>query len=52
VMAVDANAYFACPGPRVVDGVELLAELLHPAGPNLPTGTALVRAGSDGSSDD
>jgi iron complex transport system substrate-binding protein len=28
--AVDANAYFSRPGPRVVDGVELLAELLHP----------------------
>lgn len=30
VFAVDANAYFARPGPRVVDGVELLAHLLHP----------------------
>jgi iron complex transport system substrate-binding protein len=28
--AVDANAYFSRPGPRVVDGVELLAALLHP----------------------
>jgi iron complex transport system substrate-binding protein len=28
--AVDANAYFARPGPRVVDGVELLAHLIHP----------------------
>ena len=28
--AVDANAYFARPGPRLVDGVELLAHLLHP----------------------
>jgi iron complex transport system substrate-binding protein len=28
--AVDANAYFSRPGPRVVDGVELLASLLHP----------------------
>src|SRR5438094_589939 len=25
-----ANAYFARPGPRVVDGVELLAHLIHP----------------------
>jgi iron complex transport system substrate-binding protein len=31
VYAVDANAYFARPGPRVVDGVELLAHLIHPA---------------------
>lgn len=30
VLAVDANAYFARPGPRLVDGVELLATLLHP----------------------
>jgi iron complex transport system substrate-binding protein len=27
---VDANSYFARPGPRVIDGVELLAHLLHP----------------------
>lgn len=30
VFAVNANAYFARPGPRVVDGVELLAHLVHP----------------------
>ena len=30
VYAVDANAYFARPGPRLIDGVELLAHLLHP----------------------
>jgi iron complex transport system substrate-binding protein len=30
VYAVDANAYFARPGPRLVDGVELLAHLAHP----------------------
>lgn len=30
VFAVDANSYFARPGPRVVDGVELLAHLIHP----------------------
>jgi iron complex transport system substrate-binding protein len=30
VYAVDANSYFARPGPRVVDGAELLAHLLHP----------------------
>ena len=33
ILAVDANAYFSRPGPRVIDGVELLAELLHPGGP-------------------
>jgi iron complex transport system substrate-binding protein len=30
VFAVDANAYFARPGPRIIDGVELLAHLIHP----------------------
>ena len=30
VFAVNANAYFARPGPRVVEGVELLAHLIHP----------------------
>jgi len=30
VYAVDANSYFARPGPRVVDGLELLAHLIHP----------------------
>jgi iron complex transport system substrate-binding protein len=30
VYAVDANSYFARPGPRVVEGTELLAHILHP----------------------
>lgn len=30
VYAVDANSYFARPGPRVAEGVELLAHLFHP----------------------
>ena len=30
VYAVDANAYFARPGPRVAEGVELLAHVFHP----------------------
>jgi iron complex transport system substrate-binding protein len=30
VWAVDANASFARPGPRLVDGVEALADILHP----------------------
>lgn len=30
VYAVDANSYFARPGPRLIDGVELLAHLIHP----------------------
>jgi iron complex transport system substrate-binding protein len=30
VYAVDANAYFSRPGPRVIEGTELLAHLMHP----------------------
>jgi iron complex transport system substrate-binding protein len=30
VVAVDAAAYFSRPGPRLVDGLELLANILHP----------------------
>ena len=30
VYAVDANAFFARPGPRVAEGIELLAHLFHP----------------------
>lgn len=30
VYAVDANSYFARPGPRVVAGTELLSHLIHP----------------------
>jgi iron complex transport system substrate-binding protein len=30
VVAVDAAAYFSRPGPRLVEGLELLAHILHP----------------------
>jgi iron complex transport system substrate-binding protein len=30
VFAADANAYFSRPGPRLADGVALLAHLIHP----------------------
>jgi iron complex transport system substrate-binding protein len=30
IVAVNASAYFSRPGPRLVDGVELLCALLHP----------------------
>ncbi|MEX1255589.1 MAG: cobalamin-binding protein [Dehalococcoidia bacterium] len=30
VFAVNASAYFSRPGPRLVDGLELLARILHP----------------------
>ena len=44
IVAVDANAYFSRPGPRVVDGVELLAELLHPElAECVPIGVQILR---------
>ena len=30
VYVVDAHSYFARPGPRIVEGAELLAHLFHP----------------------
>jgi iron complex transport system substrate-binding protein len=30
VVAVDGAAYFSRPGPRLIDGLELLAHILHP----------------------
>jgi iron complex transport system substrate-binding protein len=32
IFAVDSNSYFSRPGPRLADGVELLAHLLNPQG--------------------
>jgi len=40
VWAVDANASFARPGPRLVDGVEALAGILHPDAWTPPGGLA------------
>ena len=45
IIVVDASAFFSRPGPRLVDGVELLAAALHPGHlPPPPKGTA-VRIG-------
>jgi iron complex transport system substrate-binding protein len=42
IVAVDANSYFSRPGPRVVDGVELLERLLHgPPGSDVPGAQAV-----------
>ena len=43
VYALDGNAYFSRPGPRVVDGIELLASLLHPGVVPAPAGTRSIR---------
>jgi len=40
--AVDGNAYFSRPGPRVVDGVELLASLFHPGLIDPPAGARFI----------
>jgi iron complex transport system substrate-binding protein len=32
VFAVDGSAYFSRPGPRVIDGIEMLAEIFDPEG--------------------
>jgi iron complex transport system substrate-binding protein len=46
VVAVDAAAYFSRPGPRLIDGLELLAHLLHPeAVPDAPAEPLAVEVG-------
>ena len=40
VVAVDAAAYFSRPGPRLVDGLELLAHVLHPDRVEFPEGVS------------
>ncbi|MEA2661958.1 MAG: iron complex transport system substrate-binding protein [Chloroflexota bacterium] len=43
VYVLDGNAYFSRPGPRVVDGIELLASLLHPDRVPAPAGLRSIR---------
>jgi iron complex transport system substrate-binding protein len=46
VVAVDAAAYFSRPGPRLIDGLELLAHLLHPdVVPDAPAEPLAVEVG-------
>jgi iron complex transport system substrate-binding protein len=42
IVAVDASAYFSRPGPRLIDGLELLAHILH--APAAPAPAAPARA--------
>ncbi|HKG39353.1 MAG TPA: ABC transporter substrate-binding protein [Conexibacter sp.] len=43
IVAVDAAAYFSRPGPRLIDGLELLAHLLQPASiPEVAAGNPLI----------
>jgi iron complex transport system substrate-binding protein len=43
VWAVDADAFVVRPGPRVVDGVETFASILHPERCGPPASTAARR---------
>jgi iron complex transport system substrate-binding protein len=47
VWAVDATSYFSRPGPRVVEGAELLARLIHPDVFGQPAETEAVRVAAE-----
>jgi iron complex transport system substrate-binding protein len=47
VFAVDAASTYSRPGPRLVDGVELLAHLFHPDRVEAPDGIGFVDLGSE-----
>lgn len=47
VWATDATSYFSRPGPRVVEGVEILARILHPETFGPPESWQAVRVASD-----
>jgi iron complex transport system substrate-binding protein len=42
IIGVDGAAYFSRPGPRLVDGVELLASIFHPDAIRAPDGAIAV----------
>jgi iron complex transport system substrate-binding protein len=50
VWAVDADSHFVRPGPRVVDGAEIVARILHPARVGVPAAHVARRV--DGRVDD
>jgi iron complex transport system substrate-binding protein len=43
VFAVDATSYFSRPGPRIVDGLEILAWAIHPEAYPQPPPDTIVR---------
>lgn len=47
IWATDATSYFSRPGPRIVDGVEILAKILHPELFGEPTEFEAVRLSGD-----
>jgi iron complex transport system substrate-binding protein len=48
VWALDATSYFSRPGPRVVDGAEILAKIFHPEIFGRPTEDEAVRISLEG----
>jgi iron complex transport system substrate-binding protein len=49
IFAVDAASTFSRPGPRLVDGVELLAHLFHPDRVEAPAGIGFAELGAQSS---
>ncbi|PYS99948.1 MAG: cobalamin-binding protein [Acidobacteria bacterium] len=47
VWAVDATSYFSRPGPRVVEGAEILSRIIHPEAFGEPVETEAVRVHPD-----
>jgi len=47
VWAMDATSYFSRPGPRVVEGAEILAKILHPEVFGQPDSSQAVRVSAD-----
>jgi len=43
VFAVDASSYFSRPGPRIVDGLEILAWAVHPEAFTEPAADRIAR---------
>jgi iron complex transport system substrate-binding protein len=43
IFAVDASSYFSRPGPRLIDGVEILSGLLHPRDFSVPPVSTALR---------
>ncbi|QYO66477.1 cobalamin-binding protein [Leptolyngbya sp. 7M] len=43
VWAIDATSYFSRPGPRIIDGVEILAKVFHPSMFGFPAPEEAIR---------
>ena len=47
IWALDATSYFSRPAPRVVDGAEILAKIVHPETFGQPSDIEAVKVSSD-----